>query len=445
MNTRNTIAHAMAVALGLATLATATPVTGDVRCRVDLDRDILPADQKQTTVIKVSLDAPSPPRQTDRPPVNLAIVMDRSGSMSGSKIEKAREAAIEAVRRLEAQDIFSLVVYDHEVETLVPAQSARFTEQIEGQIRGIQSRGNTALFGGVSQGAAEVRKHLDGPYVNRIILLSDGLANVGPSAPADLARLGKALMKEGISVTTVGVGNDFNEDLMTQLAMTSDGNHYFVETGSDLPRIFAQELGDVLSVVARKVVIEVDCPSDIRPLRIIGREGTIRGQQVRLNMNQLYGGQEKFVLIEVEVPAAVPETRRTLAVARCRYEDAFNQASRESQAEAVVQFSANLSDVAQSVDPVVSRAVFRNEIAVIRDEALDLYNRGDNVQAGEVLREKARQLYTKNLDYGLEELAKESGQLDQQAQSFEEKALSSGAKKKIRAENYLERQQQLAY
>ena len=101
-----------------------------------------------------------------------------------------------------------------------------------------------------------------------MILLFDGLANVGPSSPADLGRLGKAFLKEGISVTTVGVGNDFNEDLMTQLSQTSDGNHYFVETSSDLPRIFAQELGDVLSVVARKVVVEIECPEGIRPIRI---------------------------------------------------------------------------------------------------------------------------------------------------------------------------------
>src|SRR5205085_8842601 len=124
--------------------------------------------------------------------------------------------------------------------------------RLEEAICSIEAGGNTALHGGVSRGAAEIRRHLDdGHYVNRIILLSDGLANVGPSTPEELGRLGTSLMKEGISVTTIGLGLGFNEDLMTRLAQRSDGNTYFVESSADLPRIFAAELGDVLNVVAR--------------------------------------------------------------------------------------------------------------------------------------------------------------------------------------------------
>ena len=148
--------------------------------------------------------------------------------------------------------MFSVIVYDHHVKTIVPAQSARNVEWIESRIRGIGPGGNTALFGGVSQGASEVRKNLSNRYVHRIILLSDGLANVGPSSPEDLGRLGAALIKEGISVTTIGVGTDYNEDLMARLSQNSDGNTYFVESGRDLPRIFAAELGDVFECGGEK-------------------------------------------------------------------------------------------------------------------------------------------------------------------------------------------------
>src|SRR4029450_1790476 len=91
-------------------------------------------------------------------------------------------------------------------------------------------------------GAAAVRKFLDRQRVNRIILLSDGQANVGPSSPGDLGNLGASLIKEGISVTTLGLGLDYNEDLMTQLARRSDGNHYFIENSSDLARRFGYEV-----------------------------------------------------------------------------------------------------------------------------------------------------------------------------------------------------------
>ncbi|MCF7854271.1 MAG: VWA domain-containing protein, partial [Candidatus Pacebacteria bacterium] len=153
------VARLTVLLLGLGLLTQAV-LAKDVVCRVELDRDILPANQKETAVIKVTLDAPRPPAESERPPVNLSLVLDRSGSMSGSKLEKAKEAALEALRRLSAQDMFSVVIYDHNVETIVPAQNARYTEGIERRIRDIQSGGNTALFGGVSQGAAEVRKNL---------------------------------------------------------------------------------------------------------------------------------------------------------------------------------------------------------------------------------------------------------------------------------------------
>lgn len=272
-----------------------------VKCRVEIDRAILPAGGNQRAVVKVMLDAPPPPEKSTRPAVNLAIVLDRSGSMSGQKLERAKDAAIEALRHLGPMDIFSVVVYDHNVSTVVSAQHVKNIEWIEGRIRQIRSGGNTALFGGVSQGAAEVRKNLDGNYVNRIILLSDGLANVGPSSPEDLGRLGVALIKESISVTTVGVGTDYNEDLMTHLSQNSDGNTYFVESSRDLPRIFTAELGDVLSVVAKKVHLIIECPDGVKPLNIIGREGRIKGRIVELSLNQLYGSQEKYALIEVEI------------------------------------------------------------------------------------------------------------------------------------------------
>src|SRR6185436_270527 len=112
----------------------------------------------------------------------------------GDKIEYAKAAALEAVRRLAPDDVFSLVVFDHEVHTLVPADCVGNRRDLEARIRSITARGNTAIYGGVTQGAAELRKHLeDRRYTHRMLLLSDGLANVGPVQPEDFARLGSSL------------------------------------------------------------------------------------------------------------------------------------------------------------------------------------------------------------------------------------------------------------
>ena len=199
----NSLRTATGRAAALLMVCTSAVWARPVICRVELDKEVLRAGEDQTAVIKVSLETTAP-KAGERAPVNLAVVLDRSGSMRGDKLEKAKEAAITALRRLRSGDLFSLVTYDHRVKTIVPAQDAGNSASIERQIRKIRAGETTALFGGVSQGAAEIRKNLhDERYVHRVILLSDGLANVGPDSPEDLGRLGAALIKESISVTTV--------------------------------------------------------------------------------------------------------------------------------------------------------------------------------------------------------------------------------------------------
>ncbi|MEZ4599711.1 MAG: VWA domain-containing protein [Syntrophotaleaceae bacterium] len=425
-----------------ATFAAQAPL---VQCEARLDRPVLLAGSSQRAVIKIALTAPQTPRTGHRPPVNLALVLDRSGSMAGTKIEKAREAAIEALHRLDRRDLFSLVTYDHEVETLVPSAPANHSEAIEARIRGILPGGNTALFGAVSQGAAEVRKNGEFPFVHRVILLSDGLANVGPSRPDDLARLGAALLKENISVTTIGVGNDFNEDLMTRLAERSDGNTYFVESSLDLPRIFAAELGDVLSVVARRVTIEIKCAENVRPLRIIGRDGRIQDRQVEIRMNQLYGGQEKYALVEVQIPSGQDGKTIELGEVSCRYENALTSSTERSAALAQAVFSSEREKVRQAVSREVQEAVVENEMALVRDKALTLYNEGQKDQAASILRESGKALQTENAELGFADLADEAGQLEQEAGEFETDALDQVRKKEIRSESYKVRSQQKPY
>ena len=185
---------------------------------------------------------------------------------------------------------------------IVPATKLSDKEAVVQQIRRIEAGGSTALFAGVSKGADELRKFLDKNRVNRVILLSDGLANVGPQSPSELGSLGASLMKEGISVSTMGLGLDYNEDLMTKLAQNSGGNHSFIEQANDLARVFNQEFNDVLSVVAQEVAIDIRVAAGVRPVRVLNADAEINGQQVILQMNQLYSEQEKYVMLEVEVP-----------------------------------------------------------------------------------------------------------------------------------------------
>ena len=412
-----------------------------VTCRVELDRNVLPASGTKKVIVKVSLDAPRA-KEAHRPAVNLAIVLDRSGSMGGAKIEKAKAAAIEALRRLGPRDKFSVVVYDHNVETIVPAQSATNAEWIEDRIRMIRPGGRTALFGGVSQGAAEIRKNMSGTLVHRIILLSDGLANVGPSTPEDLGRLGAALLKEDISVTTVGVGTDYNEDLMTRLSKKSDGNSYFVESTEDLPRVFSAELGDVLSVVAKKLSVIIDFSANVRPLSIIGREGRIRGQCAEIYLNQLYGGQEKYVLLEAEVPAGSSGKDREIASAKITYLNPFSQERETSTGAVSARFSNDEHEVVKSANVRVQRSYQINLNALAQERAIALSDKGRTSDAVHTLRQSARHMRNKAKQYDDSQLRKKAEETEKQAARIEKEGMTLKNRKVLRTDSYqLQRQQ----
>ena len=295
------VARVCATAVLLA-LATGAARAEQVHLDVAMGHPVVLAEQKETAYLRVAMTGFEMKDPSRRTPANVAIVLDKSGSMRGDKIAEAKRAAIMAIERLRSDDIVSVIAYDSTVNVLVPATKALDRERIASAIRRLQAGGNTALFAGVSKGAREVRKFLEEDRVNRVILLSDGLANVGPSSPGDLAELGTSLIKEGISVTTIGLGLDYNEDLMTQLADTSDGNHMFAETARDLARTFDREFGDVLSVVAQDVTVTINCAAGVRPVRVLGREADIVGQTVTTTLNQLYGGQMKYVVLELEMP-----------------------------------------------------------------------------------------------------------------------------------------------
>ena len=415
-----------------------------VKCRVEIDRAILPAGGTQRAVVKITLDAPPPPEKSIRPAVNLAIVLDRSGSMAGQKLERAKDAAIEALRHLGPMDMFSVVVYDHNVSTVVSAQHATNIEWIEGRIRQIRSGGNTALFGGVSQGAAEVRKNLGGNYVHRIILLSDGLANVGPSSPEDLGRLGVALIKESISVTTVGVGTDYNEDLMTRLSQNSDGNTYFVESSRDLPRIFTAELGDVLSVVAKKVHVIIECPGGVKPLNIIGREGRIKGRIVELSLNQLYGSQEKYALIEVEIPGGKNGEKKDIAYVNVSYENPFTQKKETSSGRAYASFSKDRIKVKKSVNVAVQREYNFNLNALSQEKAISLSDKGKNKEAVSELKKSAQKLREVGQEHNDEELLKRAEEMEVQADQVEKEGMTKKYRKILRTDSYQMKNQQMS-
>lgn len=429
-------------ALAAAALALTDARASTLTCRVELDRAVLPADTVNRAVIKVTLDVPALVSPAQRPPVNVALVLDRSGSMSGQKIVRARQAAIEALNRLDGRDTVSVIAFNHQIETLVAARRADDTDGIASSINRIQAAGNTAIFGAVSQAAAELRRPLEEARIHRVILMSDGQANVGPSSPEDFGRLGASLMKEGFAVSTVGLGTDYNEDLMTRLSQNSDGNSYFVASSADLPAIFAAELGQVLNVAVRDVTIEIACPAGVRPLRVIGRDGRLDGRTVTLKLNQLYGGQKKFGLIEVELEPAPARATRPVAAATVTFESALDQTRGKASASASASFSPDRKEVERNVNREVLQDYALNEAALARDRAIELADKGRQEEAARELAKQGESMRQMAADYDMPGLAAPAAALEVQAEDIEKRGLDNVSRKSMRTDSFQMRNQQ---
>ncbi len=369
---------AMTTPGGIRNLPAAT--AGDtVTLRTQVDRPVLVADNRgETVVIQIEIEG-CEGRALERNPVNLAVVLDRSGSMTGRKLEQAKQAAHLLVDQLEGDDVFSLVMYDTEVDVLVPA--SRLGEKkrdIQRKIDRIQAGGSTALYDGVRTGGNQLREFLEKNRINRVLLLSDGIANVGPSSNREIANLGQKLAREDISVTTIGLGDDYNEDLMTALAEASDANYYYVADVEELPRVFQDELGELKSVVARDIEIRIECPVGIKPVRILGRPEPIETGTPEVAFGTLAGGQSRIVFLECLIEPGAKGKVSEIADITVRFSGAGEEDGEGSvRRQVAVAYTSDAGEAEEKINRgvVADAAIYAN--AAETDKAIALSDQGD--------------------------------------------------------------------
>jgi Ca-activated chloride channel family protein len=235
-----------------------------------------------------------------RLPVNVSFVLDRSGSMAGEKLDYTKRAVKFALEHLDTHDTVSVVAFDDEVNVLIPAQKAINKDQMIQAIQSIGSGGCTNLSGGLFKGAGLVRENLLGDQVNRVVLLTDGLANRGITEPQKLVSHVKRLNGKGITISTLGVGQDFQEDLLVDMAEAGGGNFYYISSPDMLPEIFRQELQGLLSVAAQNLELTITPSESVKAIGIIGYKPEF-GHDIRIKLPDMYSGDIKTVLIELTV------------------------------------------------------------------------------------------------------------------------------------------------
>lgn len=256
-----------------------------------------------------------------RLPLNISLVLDHSGSMAGAKMQNVKEAAKFVVDNLGSDDYLSIIIYDDAVTILHDATKVTDKALIKAKIDNVRDEGSTNLSGGMLEGYEQVKKNYKKDYVNRVLLLSDGLANVGITDTAQLQKIASNKnLEHGISLSTFGVGADYNEDLMTGMAEYGSGNYYFIESPDKIPQIFERELKGLLNVVAQNVKMELEIPFGVTLMDVFGYKFEQKGTKVVINFRDVYSEETKAVLIKYQINDGVDKPLNFLA--KLEFDDA---------------------------------------------------------------------------------------------------------------------------
>lgn len=350
---------------------------------VVLDRPVLNAGEPAQIHILVRFDVPeaAPAGSAERPPLHFALVIDRSGSMeSRGKLEFAKVAARTLTAMLAANDHLAVVEYDDRITVLWPSSPAGSPELVDRLIDGLTPRSSTNLAGGLSAGISEILRDRGAGRIERVVLLSDGLANTGITHPARIAALAAEARSQGVAVTTMGLGLDYDEDLMQAVAQRGGGRYYYIENPSEMARLYRQEMGKVLQQTTRDFALWFEPAPMVREVKVYGYPVETDGDRSRIMMEDLYSGDSRVALLALAL-GNVPVGDLEIGRIGLRYTDVEDGLERSQSVPVRVTGTSDRALAARSVNPVVAT----ESVMIVADQqhadAVRVFESGDKATA----------------------------------------------------------------
>jgi Ca-activated chloride channel family protein len=311
------------------------------------------------------------------PPMNLALVIDRSGSMKGERIANAMNAATLALERMRDGDSISVVSFDTSAQVVVPPTrvAAGNRASIEAAIRSIRLGGDTCISCGLEEGMAQLSlTPLGGDRVNRMILLSDGVTNAGVRDVTGLRGMAGRMHGRGVTISTIGVDVDFDEKIMAAIANEANGRHYFVANASGLPAVFGQEFDDLLASVAKESELTIDLAPGVEVLEVFDRTFRRVGNKLIVPFGTFSSKQEKTVLVKLRVPTD-RDGDQAVGDLKLAFRDLVKKSDGACSGSLALSVKADGSEQ-RELDPFVAARLERSRTAQTLTEANKLFEEG---------------------------------------------------------------------
>ncbi|HEX6719731.1 MAG TPA: VWA domain-containing protein [Pyrinomonadaceae bacterium] len=345
-------------------------------------RTKLEAQREQTVDVLIRITPPVPkpdlstrPNWKGRPDLNLSLVLDRSGSMEGEKMIRAREAAMFCVDQMLPTDRLSVVTFDDRIEVLFPSEPVTNKQSMKDLISRVMARGSTALHEAWVRGGLSVSERMLNQGINRVVLITDGLANVGITNTDEIVSQAMGLFQRGVSTSTIGIGADFNEDLLMPMAQSGGGNAWHVVEPNDMQHIFQIELEGLIAQFAHTVSLSLIPADGVRIVDVLNDFDLTETGRYRLPNLQF--GSPLDIVVQLKVGGEEVGTQMRLLDLRLGFtpQDAKN-AEVLKQAH-TVEFATRSEVERSAVNDEVIKAVQFLINARARNEAMKRMDQGD--------------------------------------------------------------------
>jgi Ca-activated chloride channel family protein len=405
-----------------------------IKTSYDFEQAILPTGDslKTNLLLRFRADTPESPRRN----LNLSLVIDRSGSMAGSSLHHALKAAESVVEQLEPEDLLSVVVYDDTVDTVVAPQPVTDKTALKNSLRKVRVGGITNLSGGWLKGCEHVKTQLDPQKINRVLLLTDGHANMGIQDPRILTATSKQKAEEGVTTTTLGFAQGFNEDLLIGMARAANGNFYFIQSIDEATEVFSIELDSLRAVVGQNLVVTLELAEGVSLVDTLSLAQVSQNEGATvLTLGELYEGEDKLLGLSLALASA---PLGDLPIMKLHYRADVVQNDLIQSISGTAEVIAKVGTIEESALAASSNIILelsRLTIAKAKENALTLAEQGQHTEAEQTLRSLIQDLRSKGLDENFE-IAEEIEQLEYFAGRIAQKALGNAGRKELRDQSY---------
>jgi Ca-activated chloride channel family protein len=364
-----------------------TGLAGPLQLQAVFDNDYINAARPEARYLEVLVTtSPGIDRQRKRVPLNLALVIDTSGSMGDeNKLNYVKQAAIAMLKRLRPEDRLAIITYDTSAKVVLPSSPVRMEREARWLIESLRANGGTNLGAGLSEGYRQLREFAGPSTTNRLLLLSDGKANTGITSSAELSRMVLAQADAGISLSSFGVGLDFNEDLLAALSESGRGMYYFIDHPESMEAILAKEFNSVERLVAADIKVTVTLGGDMVIEQVFANNFTINGNTVSVRFGDLAAGERRRMQIRFQPRRRRPGSVNNAARVDVSYTIPGDSGSGSLSRGVGLAYIENAKTAEANLNRDVAErsAVFEANHA--KQEAARAFDRGDRSQADSIL------------------------------------------------------------